>query len=285
MKKETTIPRQWIVNASSEPPELARFLVRQLHLSVRGARRLLDERRVFVNNRPVWMARHTLRPGDTVTVLLPNSLPPNRPPPTLSVLWESAGLGVVNKPAGLLSVGQESVENRLREERRAPALKVVHRLDRDTTGCLLFAERPELFDAMVAHFRDGRIGKTYHAIVRGKIEGHGTLDLPIEGQRAITRYRVADAHREASHLILRIETGRTHQIRRHLAMIGHPLLGDRQYGTLETVATSHFIPPRPLLHASLLQFPIGSAPSGTSAHVEAPLPADFREALRILNLR
>jgi len=117
------------------------------------------------------------------------------------------------------------------------------------------------------------------------MEGEGTISLPIEGQRALSRYRVVAANREASHLILKIETGRTHQIRKHLAMIGHPLLGDRQHGTLDAAITPHYTPPRPLLHAARLDFPVPAGEPRSRVRVEAPLPDDFREALRILKLR
>ena len=287
LKAHPSHARTWVLATEPDPPDLARFLADRLHLSLRAARRLLDERRVFVNQRPVWMARHPLRKGDTVAVLLPAFAAPALPPipSRLPLLWEGEGIGVVNKPAGLLSNGPDSVEHLLQLQRQCPTLRVAHRLDKDTTGCLLFAEDQDRFDVLVALFRTGRIEKTYQAIVRGRMDGEGTIARPLEGQRAITRFRVLDSGREASHLILRIETGRTHQIRKHLAMIGHPVLGDRQYGTFETAMTPTYIPPRPLLHAFRLEFPLRRKGTVQTIRVEAPYPADFREAMKVLRLR
>jgi 23S rRNA pseudouridine1911/1915/1917 synthase len=200
------------------------------------------------------------------------------------VLHEDPDFMVFNKPVGVLVVGPDSLEERLRRERGEPALAAAHRLDKDTTGCVLFARNPAAWDTAAALFRERKVLKLYHAIAQGDLRGApATVNQPIDGQEAVTHFRVLDANRLASHLQVKLETGRTHQVRRHLEALGHPLAGDRAYGTNEQVRREFQAVPRQMLHAARLEFVVPG--TGCRVRVEAALPPDFRACLKRLRLR
>jgi RluA family pseudouridine synthase len=259
------------------------FLASRLALSRNKAKALIDSRSVLVNRRRVWMARHMVRRGDVVEVMAQPAAA-SAAKPAIPVLTETADFLVVNKPAGLLANGPGSVEATLRSERGEPEIRAAHRLDRDTSGCLLIARSAAAFDSAVAAFRERDVGKAYRAIAAGRMErGSRDIAFPLDGLAARTRISVISSAREASYLAVEIETGRTHQIRRHLAMVGHPVLGDRQHWTQRAVSDMQVSVARQMLHAHELLFPI---PAGDRVlHAVAPLPADFVECLRRFGLR
>ena len=262
---------------------LLEFLAQHLELSRNKAKGLLDQHSVFVNGRRVWMAHHPLRPRDRVEVLqaAPRAARPGRL--ALALLFEDAHLVVVDKPPGVLSEGPDSVELTLRATLDAPELCAVHRLDRDTSGCLVFARTAAIKAALVPLFREQRIVKVYHVLAGGRVSGAPqAITQPVDGLPATTHLRVLDSNRVASHLLARIETGRTHQIRKHLESIGHPVLGDRTYGAGARVPEELRGIPRQMLHAQRLVFrhPVTAQP----VRVAAPLPADFQGCLKRLRL-
>jgi 23S rRNA pseudouridine1911/1915/1917 synthase len=226
------------------------------------------------------MARHELKRKDVVEVMTPET--PRQEVLAIPVLHEDADYIIVNKPAGVLSNGPGSVENLLRERRAEPDIRAVHRLDRDTTGCLLLARSEAAFQTAIPLFREHRISKTYHLIACGRMEeGDRTLTGDIDGQRAVTRIRTLDIGKLASHVVAKIETGRTHQIRKHMASIRRPILGDRQYAP-EVSLPPQLMPDRQMLHASEVAFP--HPVTGASVRVRAELPRDFSRCLKILGL-
>ncbi len=258
---------------------LLEFLASELAVSRRKAKGLLDRRVVFVNRRRIWMARHPLRPGDRIEII-EDQPPATQPCP---VLWRDGQLIAVNKPAGVEVTGKDALEGRLRDELSCPSLAAIHRLDKNTTGCLLFAVEPEIKSRMIDLFRENAIQKSYRALAAGRMKSPTrTIRVPIDGKSAITHLKVVKSTDIASHLSVRIETGRTHQIRKHLAGIGHPILGDPQYGGGKITVDEHRTLPRPMLHAEELRFP--HPDTGAEIHVQAPLPEDFRQALRTLKL-
>jgi len=270
------------VRASEARATLQDFLVRRLSLSRNGAKTVIDSRNVLVNGRRVWMARHALAAGDRVEVL--PAAPDAAADEPCAILYEDGDYLVADKRPGLPSNGPYSLEERLRRQFGEESLAAAHRLDRDTSGCLLVARNGAAFDAAVRAFRAGRVSKTYHAIVARRLApAERTITAAIEGKRAVTHVRVLDAGREASHLLLTIATGRTHQIRRHLALIHHPVLGDRQYGTGARLPPRSLELPRQMLHAFSLELP--QPLSGRPIQAVAPLPADFRRALALFRLR
>ncbi len=258
---------------------IERVLMRRLDLSRRAARRLLDTRRVFVNGRRVWIAHHVVRDGDRIET--PNDAGRSEAA-SIPILFEDDELIVADKPAGVVTTGEDGVEGRLRRERDEPGLAAVHRLDRDTTGCLLLARTAAGLERMIGEFRAGRVHKWYRAIVIGRwpVERR-EIRRPIEGLTAVTRVRLVAATDLASHLEVEIETGRTHQIRRHLAGVGHPVVGDPLYGAGVIVGPGLRAVPRQMLHAERIEF---ADVHGRRVSVTSPLPVDFRATLRRLGL-
>ncbi|MBN1670526.1 MAG: RluA family pseudouridine synthase [Kiritimatiellae bacterium] len=272
---------QFSVRHSEAGITLIEFLAGRLGLSKKKAKALLDARGVFVGSRRVWMARHRLAPGDRVELFAPSAAaePADRP----AILLETPHYLIVDKPVGLVAVGPDSLEQRLRETLPCAGLVPVHRLDRDTSGCILFAKSGQAGERLSALFRRHAITKHYHAIVSGAVrEESGTIRAPVDARRAVTDFRVLTHNRAASHLVLQIRTGRTHQIRRHLAAMGHPVLGDRTYGAGAELTGKQKRVPRQMLHAAELAFlcPFANRPATACAE----LPADFRQCLRVFGL-
>ena len=273
-------PGQWTVPRSAAGESLLEFLARALGLSRRRAKGLLDRHAVFVNDRRVWMARHALRAGDRVQVNLPAAA---GAPREIAVLYRDDAVLVADKPPGVVSNGADSAEAMLRQSLGLPGLAAVHRLDRDTTGCLLLACDGAVRERLVEAFRGGAVAKVYRAIVVGvPTPPEGAFARPLDGKRARTEYQVMSAGALAAQVRIRIATGRTHQIRRHFADAGHPVAGDPVYATGALHAPALKAIPRQMLHAESLRFPHPG--HGGTVEARAPLPADFTRALRGLGL-
>lgn len=259
------------------------FLARHLTLSRKGAKALIDRRDVFVNGRRVWMARHPLRAGDRVEAWVAQNAPDRETASRIPILYEDQEYLVADKPAGLLTNGPDSLEVRLRTQTGNERLCAVHRLDRDTSGCVLFAKDQTAFEAMIPLFRQRAIEKKYQAVVAGEFRPREqTVTLPLDGEPAVTHIRVMQATAGASRLLIRIDTGRTHQIRRHLSALKHIVLGDRNYGTRAEVRPEWRSIERHLLHAVSLAAP--NPFSGRAIRAEAPLPDDMRQWIKRLKL-
>lgn len=198
-----------------------------------------------------------------------------------------------NKPAG-----QASDDKKLLNEvhKSYPDAILLHRLDRDTTGVLLFAKNAIIAEQMENLFKQRKIDKTYLAIVDGApAHASGTIENCLgklhtyqgqslwgevpKGLWAKTKWATTKKQKEAALLTCYPETGRTHQIRVHLSGIGHPILGDHQYGRNYRCA---YRPPRLLLHAAEIAFL--HPKTNQRLVIKAPLPADFKQALQDLNL-
>ena len=190
------------------------------------------------------------------------------PHPDLDLVYRDGMLLVLNKPAGLLAVpgrGADKLDSlATRVQAWFPDALVVHRLDMATSGLMLFARGEQMQRRFCAMFRERGIEKRYTAVVAGKLEQAGEIALPLsrdwpnrpkqkvnmaEGKPSLTRYRLLshDAGTRTSRVELEPVTGRTHQLRVHLATIGHPILGDALYGDATSAR-------RLLLHASELGF-------------------------------
>ena len=296
-----------------DPKVLQDFLALKFALSRRTAKAMIDGRSVWVNRKCVWIARFALRTGDLVEIPSQvvkgalrqgvgirhrrtedgeNSAVGLRLGPTprqlarhVRVLWQNDNYLICDKPAGLVSCDDpKSVETILREQEKVPTLEAVHRLDRDTTGCLLFAKNHAALVAAVDVFKTHKVSKVYHAIAAGSFKfAHQIVDTPLDGQPAVSKVTREAASADASFLRIRIETGRTNQIRRHLASIRYPIIGDRVFG-LKNVRDPRLMQvPRQMLHASTLTLPDPLTPHAEiKAH--SPLPADFRAALRLFGM-
>jgi 23S rRNA pseudouridine1911/1915/1917 synthase len=308
-----------VVPGSQAGERLDRFLAAaQADLSRSRLQGLIREGWVLVNGRP-GRASLRLRGGDQVRVDLPPerslALAPEAIP--LSILYEDESILVVNKPAGMVvhpgaGVASGTLAHALlHHDPRIGAVGgagrpgIVHRLDRDTSGLLVVARSARAYRSLVEAIKNREVKRRYLALVWGAPRAaSGTADGAIGrdprrrqrmavvrrgGKPARTRWRIAERFGVCTALDVTLETGRTHQIRVHLAHLGHPVVGDPVYGgrtrmrLRPTVAERSLAEallrmlPRQALHASELEFahPI----SGTRLRFDAPLPADLAGAL------
>ncbi len=274
---------EFLVRRAENSTRLLDFLARKLSISNKTAKSLLDRRNVSVNGIRVWMAKHMLVAGDTVSVLSLTEGGLGLPNRAIRILYRDARCIVADKPAGILSCGAKSMEPLLRRQLGIPDLRAVHRLDRDTSGCLLFAADSETFERMVGEFRAKRVTKVYHALIHGPMKrGAHRVSKPLGGQTAVSNVRVLDVSATATHVAVSIETGRTHQIRIHLASVRHPVMGDRKYATGIKLSERQTGIPRQMLHAQALRFP--HLFTGEVVRVTAPLPLDFQACMKTFKL-
>jgi len=264
---------------------------------------------VTVNDKAV-KAGYRLSVGDTIQILRPLApIAQLEPLPIpLEVLYQDADCLIVNKPAGLVvhpAAGhhQDTLVNILiaRYPELIPLFEsaegghrrgIVHRLDRDTSGLLMVARHEDAWRALQAQFKARQVSKTYLALLYGRMkEATGQVDAPLgrdprnrkrmavvaEGRRALTEYRVReflyDARGEYTLVEVHLYTGRTHQIRVHMAYINHPVVGDSVYGRRKPSLAC----PRQFLHAHRLGFRRLS--DGQWIEVESPLPDDLQKVL------
>ena len=246
---------------------------------------------VTVNGEQVTRHDHDLRAGDQVVVEAP-ARGVSSVRGQLGILYEDRDLIAINKPAGLLSVGSGRDKEphalgilRDQQSRRNKSIKLwpVHRIDRDTSGVLLFATSREIREAVMKGWKAA--DKAYLAIVEGRPRPPGgTIDQPLrldpeiyqmhvgphpDAKRAVTHYTTERTAGQRTLLRIELDTGRQHQIRAHLAWLGHPVVGDQRYGTAGT---------RMGLHALRLNI----VKPGTNKQLifETPAPADFLALLR-----
>lgn len=280
-----------------DPKVLQDFLALKFSLSRRTAKAMIDGRSVWVNRKCVWIARFTLRTGDLVEI--PSQVVKGARKQSggedarretkdvrhVRVLWSNESYLVCDKPAGLVSCDDpKSVETILREQEKIPTLEAVHRLDRDTTGCLMFAKNHAAFLAAVEVFKTHKVSKVYHAVATGSFKyAHQVIDSPIDGQPAVSKVTREGAGADASFLRIRIETGRTNQIRKHLASVRAPIVGDRVFGLKSARDPRLMRVPRQMLHASTLTLPDPLSPHDEIS-VHSPLPADFRATLKLFGM-
>jgi 23S rRNA pseudouridine955/2504/2580 synthase len=231
----------------------------------------------------------------------------SRPPPATllaavsgAIVYEDDRLLVLNKPAGLAVHGGSGLAfgaiEALRALRPDESLELAHRLDRDTSGCLLVARRRSALRALHALLREGRVEKHYTALVAGRWRlGRKIIDAPVltharqgservvrvhaAGKIAISEFTPLEHYRDfATCMDVAIRTGRTHQIRVHAAFAGHPIAGDEKYGDREfSVRLRELGLGRMFLHASSVSFTWPD--SGESFRIAAELPADLKALL------
>jgi 23S rRNA pseudouridine1911/1915/1917 synthase len=250
------------------------------------------------------------KPGDQIALNIPESLPDQPFPENipLEILYEDSDLAVIDKPAGLVchvgaGVRSGTLVNALlyrmgpleTGDPRRPG--IVHRLDKFTSGVMLVAKNNPAHRRLAQEFKDREVKKEYLALVHGvPSPPSGTIDLPLgrdpqnrkkistrarRKRTAITHYKVEENYGSVALLKIRIETGRTHQIRVHLAQKGHPVVGDSLYGTnrirslpadlLQAARELH----RPFLHSHRLEFRHPS--SGKLLYFESALPPELQQ--------
>jgi 23S rRNA pseudouridine1911/1915/1917 synthase len=274
----------------------------------------IEEGRLLRDGAPAARTRDAVRAGDHLHLTIPG-LPDAEPRAqaiALDVVYADEAIAVIDKPAGLIvhpgagapdGTLQNALLHRFPQTALVPRAGIVHRLDKDTSGLLVVAldlkAHARLVEAMAAR----EIRREYQAIVNGVLTAGGTVDAPIgrdprnrlrmavaaSGRHAVTHYRVLERFTRHSHLRLRLETGRTHQIRVHMAHIRHAIVGDMLYGghVQRGTALSDALRqqlrafPRQALHACelALRHPV----DGVERVFQSPLPDDMRMLLAALH--
>ena len=232
-------------------------------------------------------------------------------PVTLDILHEDDALIVLNKPAGLVvhpAAGNWSgtllngLLNRYPELAKLPRAGIVHRLDKNTTGVMVVARTLKSHKSLVDALQSRTIGREYLALVQGTLVAGGTIDAPIgrhpvdrkrmavvaNGKEAVTHFKIEERFADYSLLRVRLETGRTHQIRVHMAHLRHPIVGDPVYGGRlklpkaadEVLITALYGFSRQALHAETLR--LAHPETGKICAWSAPVPKDFAELLEIM---
>lgn len=229
----------------------------------------------------------------------------------LDIVYEDEDILVINKPAGLVvhpAAGHHNgtllnaLLHHAPEMAHLPRVGIVHRLDKDTTGLMVVAKNLAAQNGLVEQLQDRSMGREYEAIATGVMTGGGKVDAPIArhqrdrkrmavvegGKHAVTHYRVVKRYRGHTHVRCKLETGRTHQIRVHMAYVNYPLLGDPVYGgrlrlpagCTETLRESIRQFPRQALHAKRLE--LWHPVTGDWMEWEVDLPEDMQQMLAIM---
>jgi RluA family pseudouridine synthase len=275
-----------ISNELSKLP-LVDILALELNISKGKAKSLLDSHSVFVNGRRIWMAKAKVRPGDEVEIQRIDEAAASKQNwnAKLEIIYQDSSIIVINKPAGLESIGAKGIEGKLAAQLRVPALFACHRLDRDTTGCFVVAYSEEIAKTIEGYFRARAVNKIYLALAEGDLpERDFLIDQRIDGKEASTRFTVVSRTRHGMLLEVKPITGRTHQIRRHLQTVGARLLGEKSYlGKLKASASMRMVR-RQMLHAYKLDLPT-LADASKRLKFTAPLPQDFIAAADLIEVR
>ncbi len=296
---------------------------KELELSRSQIQKYISENHITLNGSPV-SKNHKLRNKDEILIELPeieiSHLEPENIP--LEIVFEDEYLAVVNKPAGMVTHPGTGVKNgtlvnallyHLKELAKSTEPErpgIVHRLDKLSSGLLVVAKKPVVFRQLQKMIQEREIKRTYLALICGHMtENEGTIDLPIgrsskdrkkmaitkhNSRQAISHYKLLKRYRTYDLLEVTLETGRTHQIRVHLAYLGHPVFGDQDYGGREQWHKGIFGPEKPLgikslklldrqaLHACKLAFvhPV----TKKEMELTAEIPSDMQEVLDLLEL-
>ncbi len=298
-----------IVEENSQNKRIDSYLVeKKVNLSRTLIQKMLEDEKILVNGKK---QKPSYKPeeGDVITIEIPKpeetDLKPQNIP--IDIIYEDNDIIVVNKPKGMvvhpangnpdgtlvnaiLAICKDSLSGIGGEIRPG----IVHRLDKDTSGLLIVAKNDQAHINMSKQIQDRKVIKKYIALVKGVIaEDSATIDMPIarstkdrkkmavdpQGKEAITHFKVLKRYDKYTLLEIKIDTGRTHQIRVHMAYIGHPVVGDMQYSN----GKNEFGVEGQMLHSKYLEFdhPI----TGKRLKLEAPLPQYFIEVLEKLRNR
>ncbi|HSW86756.1 MAG TPA: RluA family pseudouridine synthase [Rhabdochlamydiaceae bacterium] len=285
---------RFTVSSSNHGMRLLAFLREHISEanSVKSLKRAIEAGSCSINGRIERFSSKILAAGDVVELTLSDE---KTRPCCITVLYEDADLIICDKPAGIVSENSEF--NRHLPSYRGE-LQLVHRLDKDTSGIIVAAKNNKTKEKLVDLFAKRKVHKTYLALVdgvvkkkEGKIDNFLAKKSSYQGQSiwgsvpkgkgviALTKWRCLKRGKSASLLLCEPQTGRTHQLRVHLSEMHHPILGDYQY-CQKFLCT--YRPQRQLLHAFKIQFchPF----TKELITIEAPLPSDFKHALKILGL-
>lgn len=258
---------------------------------------MLTRGQVMVGNSVITKHNHALVPGDRITILNVGSLENKAIGIGVAILYEDEHIIVIDKPPGLLSVATEDEKERtafrivnehVQSQHPKQRIFIVHRLDRETSGLMMFARSEAIKHQLQDNWKDVVLERAYIALVEGAVEnGNGTIKTwlkesntktmyvsrPGEGVPAITHYEVLRKNSEFSLLAVHLDTGRKNQIRAHLQSIGHSVVGDRRYGSRNNPIG------RLGLHANKLSFrhPV----TGEMLRFETAIPAKFNAVFAV----
>ncbi|QZY53825.1 RluA family pseudouridine synthase [Crassaminicella profunda] len=288
------------VDEESSGLSLKEILYDRMRLSSRLVRKAKRKKNIRVNgNRISFHA--TLRRGDLVEVTMeeePNQFEPQDIP--VEVVYEDVDLLIVNKQPGIvvhptrrhpIGTMANAIVHYMREKGESFKIRFVNRLDRDTSGLIIIAKNPYTQQELSKQMQQNKVEKIYLSVVKGIIEENtGTINEPIgrpdeedirrkvydEGQPSITHYNVINRLEEATVIKVKLETGRTHQIRVHMSYIGYPLIGDELYGYVDEDLIK-----RQALHAEKLIF--HQPRTNERIEVIAPIPKDIKELIEKLS--
>lgn len=276
------------INTPDEAVRLDAHIAKELGLSRSFVKVLLDQGKVTVNGVAIFKSSSKVHPGDEISVDYQPSQLQDIPDIQLEIIYQDDDCIVVNKSAGVLTHSkgafnpEATVSTFIRqftegmEDNRGG---IVHRLDRVTSGLLICAKHPDALTHLQKQFSERKVKKVYNAVVIGTLNpAEATIDMPIErnpkkpqtfrvganGKTATTHYKVLEENQDKSLVELRPVTGRTHQLRVHLAQLEHPIIGDVLYGGEQADRT--------YLHALSLEITI---PSGERRVFTASLPPEF----------
>lgn len=302
---------EWTVTADEAKARIDKYIADRLPegISRSQVQQWISGGHVTVNEQPV-KANRKLVEGEQVIVRVPDlsavEIEPEDIP--LNIVYEDADVIVVNKVRGMVvhpAAGHSSgtLVNALMHHctdlsgingELRPG--IVHRIDKDTSGLLMAAKNDKAHASLSAQLKDHTVTRKYIALVHGNIEhDHGTIDAPIgrasqnrkmftvtdrNGKRAVTHFAVTERFGDFTVAELRLETGRTHQIRVHMKFIEHPLVGDPMYGRVRAKAS--FVKGQ-ALHAAILGFEHPT--TGEYMEFEAPIPEDMEQELHALRNR
>jgi 23S rRNA pseudouridine1911/1915/1917 synthase len=317
------------VSADDSGKRLDQFLATKLEVSRARVQQLISEQKVLVNQR-TSRASLVLQGGEQITVLGPASRPPLRAIAEeipLDIAYEDEDLAIVNKPAGMMvHAGAGATADARNRGTLVNALLhhfstlsqiggemrpgIVHRLDKETSGLILVAKNDAAHQRLASQFAHREVKKKYIALVHGWVKkDSGTVSASIsrdrvrrtrmttrgdDGREAISHYRVLrrldSLFGRFTLLEVRIDTGRTHQIRVHMASIGHPIVGDTLYGAPRELHRSQarvkkpqgkpIWLPRNFLHAAELE--LAHPKTGSKLALTSPLPGELQEFLQVL---
>jgi len=294
MKKFTT----YKIEKEQDGFVLETYLKQTLQYSGRKIQKLTRKKGILLNGKAVFLQKK-VKFGDTLRVLNFEDVAYGVEPEAgnIEILYEDEYMLVLNKPARQLvhPTGQTTsgtlanyLAYELQKRNIVTTIRPVHRLDRETSGCIIFAKDSRSQFILEQQLKEKTLKRTYWALVNGLVcPAKGTIDAPIgnhpsksnrraidtNGEPAITHYRTVEHYTDTSLVELSLDTGRTHQIRLHLAHIGYPILGDGMYG----VRFSGML--RQALHATCITFQ--RLQDHSEINVQAPLPQDFINARKV----
>jgi 23S rRNA pseudouridine1911/1915/1917 synthase len=274
------------------PNELMKWLIAQFPEKGRNAiKALLSHSQVTINGKVTTQFNHPLQVGQEVVIEWARVVE-EEPMLGLTILYEDADLIIIDKQAGLLSVATEEekeltayrqLTEHVRRTNAKSRIFVVHRLDRDTSGVMMFAKSETVQQKLQTEWREAVSERVYIAVVEGKVrKSEGTIKtwlkesktmkmyssrIPNDGQEATTHYKILKTSANYSMLEVRLETGRKNQIRVHMQDIGHPIMGDKKYGAARNTLG------RLGLHASILAFKHPT--TDKDMHFESKIPDKF----------